>query len=246
MNRIEQVFGVPRVLLPVIHPVSRATALESIRVAHAEGARGVFLIDQGMEEDGVLSLVRAARDTFPALWVGVNLLARSPAEALRVALDACDGRIDGIWSDDARIDERATSQSAAEEFVVTRCALRWPGLYFGGVAFKYQRKIDASDLGRATELASSRMDVVCTSGPGTGLAASTEKVRTMSLYAGGTALALASGVTAENARDYMHLAHAFLVGTGIEALLGVVDGTKVRALIRALDEAPHSDRLEAS
>jgi|SRR6185436_3249195 len=240
MNRIEQVFGVPRVLLPVIHPVSRVTAIESIRVARGEGTRGVFLIDQGMEECAVLNLVREVRDTFPALWIGVNLLARSPAKALKVALNTCDGQIDGIWSDDARIDERATLQPAAEEFVAARCALRWSGLYFGGVAFKYQRKIGACDLGRATELASSRMDVVCTSGPGTGLAASTEKIRTMSLHAGGTALALASGVTAENAGNYMCFAQAFLVGTGIEATLGVVDGTKIRALIRALDEAPHS------
>lgn len=40
MNRIDEVFGKSPVLLPVIHPISREAALESIRVAHACGVKG--------------------------------------------------------------------------------------------------------------------------------------------------------------------------------------------------------------
>ena len=43
-------------------------------------------------------------------------------------------------------------------------------LYFGGVAFKYQRPVD--DLAEATTKASRFIDVVTTSGAGTGHAAS--------------------------------------------------------------------------
>lgn len=81
--------------------------------------------------------VRAA---YPGLWIGVNLLSRRPAQALADALDACENRIDGVWSDNA--------ESDATEFLETRRGRSWPGLYFGGTAFKYQRHVAESDLGR--------------------------------------------------------------------------------------------------
>ena len=83
------------------------------------------------------------------------------------------------------------------------------------------------------------MDVICTSGPGTGHAADVEKV--ISLRAGllgglgDHAMALASGVTPENVRSYLPYVQAFLVGTGIEKTLGVFDPAKIEALLRAMD-----------
>jgi uncharacterized protein len=234
MNRIEEVFGESRVLLPVVHPVSREEALRSIDVVHRAGAKGCFLIDQGMSERDVLALVLEVRAAFPTLWIGLNLLGRSPADALATALDACGGRIDGIWSDNARIDERATEQPAADAFVTARRERGWNGLYFGGVAFKYQREIAFADLGRTAGLAARYMDVLCTSGPGTGKAADADKVRAIRDGAGGAAIALASGVTAENAHVYTPYVNAFLVGTGLEARLGVIDEAKLVALLAAL------------
>lgn len=238
MNRIEQTFGVPRVLLPVIHPISHEAALGSIRVACGVGVRGIFLIDQGMPEDQTLRLVCEVRAEYPRLWIGLNLLSRRPADALRISLDACRGRVDGIWSDDARVDERVVDQPEAEEFVAARCDLRWSGLYFGGVAFKYRREVAPADLGRAAALAAPHVDVVCTSGPGTGQPAAVEKIVALRSDLGETALALASGVTADNVRDYLPHVHAFLVGTGIEERLGVLDARKIAALHEAIERGP--------
>jgi predicted TIM-barrel enzyme len=237
MNRIEQVFGESPVLLPVVHPIGRKEAMRSIAVVERAGAKGVFLIDQGMTEREVLALVLEARAAFPDLWIGVNLLGRRAADALALAMDACAGRIDGIWSDNAGIDERATPQPAAEAFVTARHERSWNGLYFGGVAFKYQREIAFADLGRTAGLAARYMDVLCTSGPGTGKAADPDKVRAIHDGAGGAAIALASGVTADNADAYTPYVDAFLVGTSIEATLGVIDETKLAALLAALHES---------
>ncbi len=236
MNRIEQVFWRAPVVLPVVHPVSREEALRSIAVVQRAGAKGLFLIDQGLDERGVLELVLEVRELYPSLWVGLNLLSRRPAQALAVALDACSGRIDGIWSDNAGIDERANAQPRADEFVAARRARNWNGLYFGGVAFKYQRAVAFDDLGRIAALAARYMDVLCTSGPGTGQAADPEKLRAIHAGAGEAAVALASGVTAENVHSYVPYAHAFLVGTGIEARFGVIDEQKLTALLRAIGE----------
>jgi uncharacterized protein len=235
MNRIDAVFGVSRVLLPVVHPVTRADALRSIEVVVGAGCRGIFLIDQGMTEAALLPFIAEVQQRHPKLWVGVNLLNRRPADTLATVLAAC-GRIDGIWSDNANIDEHSRVQPVAQQFVDGRAA--WDGLYFGGVAFKYQREVAASDLGRATAVASGFMDVVCTSGAGTGKAVQVEKVRAMheGLPANG-ALALASGVTTENVAAYLPYVHAYLVGTGIEERLGVIDARRVTALRRAIEEA---------
>lgn len=233
MNRIREVFGVDRVVLPVVHPIGLTEALASVEIANAAGAKGIFTINQGMNDSQVLALVREIHRRYPELWVGVNLLSNSPAEALRVALDAC-GRIDGIWSDNALVDERAVDQPAAAEFVAARRARDWPGLYFGGVAFKYQREVAADALGRATALALSYMDVVCTSGPGTGQAANVDKVIAMRQAVGPEgAIALASGVTSDNIGTYLPYVDAFLVGTGIEARFGVLDRSKLAALLAA-------------
>jgi predicted TIM-barrel enzyme len=235
MNRIREVFGVDRVVLPVVHPIGLAEALASVEVAHAAGAKGVFTINQGMNDGEVLALVREIWRRYPTLWVGVNLLSRSPADALGDALDAC-GRIDGIWSDNALVDERAADQPAAAEFVAARRSRGWTGLYFGGVAFKYQRDVASDALGRAAVLAMSYMDVVCTSGPGTGKPADVDKVIAMRQAVGPAgAIALASGVTADNVGAYLPYVDVFLVGTGIEARFGVLDPGKLAALLAALN-----------
>ena len=236
MNRIAEVFGTAHVLLPVVHPVSREKALASVRVAHDLGIKGVFLIDQGMSERDVLQLVREMRSLYPSLWIGLNLLSRSPTKVLTTThnRDLC---VAGIWSDWAGIEEdrvAGSSHPQAEAFMNARRAASWDGLYFGGVAFKYQREVAPSDLSIAAEMSIPYMDVLCTSGPGTGQAADVEKVRDLRASLGDHAMALASGVTPENVRSYMPYVQAFLVGTGIEKQLGVLDPAKIEALLQAM------------
>lgn len=237
MNRIAEVFGSSPVLLPVVHPISRVAALRAIEVAHSLGVKGVFLIDQGMSERDVLALVRIVRETYPALWIGINLLSRTAAACLAVTHNNRGWGIDGIWSDWAGIDEQrvmGSSHPEAEAFLNARRAARWDGLYFGGVAFKYQREVAQADLAAAAQMSVPYMDVLCTSGPGTGQPADVEKVKALRAGLGDHAMALASGVTPENVGDYLPYVQAFLVGTGIEERLGVFDPTKIEALLKAM------------
>ena len=232
-NRISEVFGVPRVLLPVVHPVNRDAALQSVAVASDAGVKGVFLINQGMSTEEVLELVMTIRDRDPSLWIGINLLGVPVAEVLARGLAACGGRLDGIWVDTAQIDEAARTQPAAQAFVDTRREHGWTGLYFGGVAFKYQRAVSDDMLGAASTAALPFMDVVCTSGPGTGKEADVAKVIAMRRGIGERgALALASGVTEQNVGEYLPYVDAYLVGTGIEKDFGVLDPAKVARLHR--------------
>jgi hypothetical protein len=228
---IHEVFGAKRVLLPVVHPVSVRSAIDSIQTVVNAGCKGVFLINQGMTTDHVLDLVLEVRALYPTLWIGLNLLGMRPAHALRLALAKLGGRLDGLWTDNAGVDGSEEGASLVQEFADTRKELGWGGLYFGGVAFKYQAEVPADQLEAVTATASTMMDVVCTSGPGTGKSPEVAKVEAMRKALGnGGALAVASGVAEENVRDYLPHVDAFLVGTSIESSFGVLDREKVETL----------------
>lgn len=232
--RLVDAFGASKVLLPVIHPVSATAARENARLAHQVGCRGIFLINQGTDEAGVFSLVLEIRREFPSLWVGVNILGEAPADVLTRGLAACEGRLDGIWTDNAGVTSAPKAPLAAA-FWSARVAARWHGLYFGGTAFKYQPDVAAADLPAVARRAGGYMDAVCTSGPGTGLAASIDKVERMREGLDDTkALALASGVTPDNVTTYLPYVDAFLVGTGIEREFGVFDQDRLEAVQRAI------------
>jgi predicted TIM-barrel enzyme len=98
------------------------------------------------------------------------------------------------------------------------------------VAFKYQRQIE--DLEAACRIACRFVDVVTTSGPGTGQAASVVTIRQMKQALGGWPLAIASGITPENVGDYLPFADCFLVATGISSSFTDLDPVKVQSLIR--------------
>jgi predicted TIM-barrel enzyme len=125
--------------------------------------------------------------------------------------------IDAYWADDARIDERrgAAEQADAEDIRRMRDRSAWQGLYFGGTAFKKQRAVAAGQYAEAARLAAQFMDVVCTSGAATGCAAEIGKIKTFRAAIGDRPLALASGITPGNARDYCADVDCFMVATGI-------------------------------
>ena len=74
------------------------------------------------------------------------------------------------------------------------------------------------------------MDVICTSGPATGLAADIEKIQRLYSARGEKTLALASGITPENVSEYLPCADHFLVATGISRSFYMLDPEKVKLL----------------
>lgn len=212
-NALKRVFQRSRVFLPVIHPVSDETALDSIRTAVESEADGIFLINQGMSTSEVLDFIPEVRRRYRNLWIGINLLGSGPEEVLELIDDLPIG---GIWSDNAAIDEQSDSQPAAERFRQARLKTGWRGLYFGGVAFKYQREVPDALLPDAARNATRWMDVITSSGPGTGDAASVEKAMALRSGAGNHPLALASGVSPENVADFLPYVDAYLVASEIE------------------------------
>jgi predicted TIM-barrel enzyme len=78
------------------------------------------------------------------------------------------------------------------------------------------------------------MDVVTTSGKGTGWAADIKKIQKMKQAMGDFPLAIASGVTPENVTTYLPVADCFLVATGISRNFYEFDLAKTRQLINVV------------
>lgn len=210
MGNFKEVFTNRHAVLPVVHVENQRQALKNADIAYDEGADGVFLISmKGMPHRGLLNVFEVTKDNFPNWFIGLNYLDLPAIDVFR----NLSRNVSGVWTDNAGIDESAERQIEAALIKKAWDNSRWKGLYFGGVAFKYQR--DVEDLPLASRIASQFMDVVTTSGDGTGHPPSPEKIRVMKTAIGDKPLAIASGISAENVGDYKDNADAFLVATSL-------------------------------
>lgn len=224
-KRYREVFPGRHTVLPVVHVDSLDQALGNTQIAREAGADGVFLINHGMTDEALLDIHKEVADAHPGWWVGVNCLGLSPEQVFA----AVSPKVGGVWVDDAEIEERREDQPYADRVSAVRGAAALGCLYFGGIAFKYQRHVE--DLEAACRVATRYMDVVTTSGPGTGHAADVEKIRRMKAALSGTPLAIASGITPDNVADYLPHADSFLVATGISRSFTELDPALVRSLV---------------
>jgi hypothetical protein len=235
-NAITKEFGgKSRVFLPVIHlPEDGRLGRAAVKIALDAGADGVFLINQGTSTDNITrNLIPAYRKEFGAdLWIGVNPLGTSVEQFILRSGESPETRIDGVWSDDSGVDSLRTDAyiRAKDAYLEARKNTGWKGLYFGGTAFKTQRDIPADKLALVATRAASFMEVVCTSGRGTGIAADVPKVKAMRETIPTVPMALASGISPENVDPFLPYVEAYLVATGIEKSFGVLDPARTKAL----------------
>lgn len=106
---------------------------------------------------------------------------------------------------------------------------------FGGTAFKYTAHYtDDPELaaGQARQI-KPFVDVVTTTGAGTGSAPDAGKIRAMKEASGRKELAIASGVSMLNIEQYRGIADSILVASSVEVVpySGIFDETRLRSLI---------------
>jgi predicted TIM-barrel enzyme len=117
-----------------------------------------------------------------------------------------------------------------------------PGLkkiaFMGGVSFKYTEwyTADPAESARMAEQLAPFVDVVTTSGAGTGSPPSAEKITAMGRAAGPGRLAVASGISIENIADYSDQPDmTVLVASSLETekYSGIFIPERVRAVVEA-------------
>lgn len=211
-------------LHPVIHIQDEEQALDQTDLAKTAGADGVWLINHGPSGAHLWSIFLKVREQFPDFWIGLNMLDASPMEGMGLVTS----QVNGLWTDNAVVEEDEESSPYAEKVWNLKRTRDWKGLYFGGVAFKGQRKV--SDPAMAAKRAMRLMDVVTTSGLATGASPPVTKIRQMREALGETPLAVASGVDASNVERYLPYVDVFLVATGISKNFHQLNIDKVREL----------------
>lgn len=218
-------------MLPVVHVTSAEQALRNTAVAREAGADGVFLINQAMGTGELLAVHSRVAAAHPAWWLGVTCLDLDPIEAVQEVASA-PAPVAGLWTDITMVRESEEEQTASQAVLDEIVATAWPGLYFGGVTVKYQRPVD--DLGAAAYIAGRYMDVVTTSGPGTGQPAKVHKIRAMKEALGELPPAIASGVTPDNVADNLPVSDCYLVATGASDSFEELNAGRVRRLVETV------------
>ena len=232
IKKFTNLYGKERVVLPVIHVQTWEQTLKNVVLAHENGADGVWIISHGEVPDSDVLAWQSKLNDEVGIEVGVNLLTLDSYDAI-MQLGNRSNQSMGIWADNAGVNDN--DFAVADKIQTIRFLVR-DGLYFGGVAFKYQKHV--SDLRAVTAAACQYVDVITTSGSGTGSAASVEKIATMREAAGNFPIAIASGITPKNVTNYLPYANAFMVSTGIakEGDFYNIDRDKLVELVQAVRE----------
>ena len=223
---------------PVIHLNSTQQGLTEATHAMELGADGVYLIDhQHGSPDPLLEAFETVVQDLPDAFVGVNLLcAGTGLDAFRILAQAVRERTisrypDAVWADDAR-PERLELQRLREADKALALIT-----YLGGTSFKYTSAYSddpSAAAAQATQMAPF-VDVVCTSGPGTGHPTTPQRVAAMKQAIGEQELAVASGVDVDNVGMLRSHVDQVLVATSIETSpgSGIIDHGSLAALLAA-------------
>lgn len=225
-------------LYPVIHYHSQRLALLNTEVAIKAECVGVFLIDTQARSGTLWPAAEAIRREFPTLWLGVNRLDLDGATCVR-AVTGAGSLFDGVWTNEAGLntDGRDRGERSALDLAMqTWRRLRPEVRCFAAAAFKYRRP-ELNPAGAA--MAAVRLGWTPTTSVTDESVGSPQHLPTMSAAVSrlGGQLAVASGVTLDNARLLAPFVDEVLCATGVARDDVTLDGGKVRDLRAILAEA---------
>lgn len=215
-------------IIPVIHYADDSQALRNAERAFDAACDGVMLIEMRGFDYFVVAAAREIKARWPDRIVGVNFLNATSAHELPLELG-----LDATWTD-AQL-THSVDGPWVEAQRVREALGRAPGhLLFCGVSFKYQAV--EPDAGAAARKAIEFGFIPTTSGPATGAAADPSTIASLREKLGPSVpLAIASGITPENASVFLpHVSHV-LVSTGVSSSFHEFDPARLRALTEAAE-----------
>lgn len=194
-------------VLPVIHIKSGQHAVAQAALALQLGCDGVFLINHKGDDQLTLAVAKIISLEFPDCIIGVNFLSMRPVDAVTYAASM---NIRHVWLDHAGIHSNNPDHKLQAD--LAELARIHNVTVYAGAAFKYQQ--DEPDPEAATLQAVKNNFITTTSGAGTGISADLSKIERMSKACNGN-LAVASGLTPKNIKNYAPWISFALVATGV-------------------------------
>jgi hypothetical protein len=198
-------------IIPVIHMINENQVLTNVETCLSCGIEKVFIINHQTTSEELIKCVKRVKDTYPTLWVGINMLDKYVEDAILYEFD-----FDGLWCD----------QSIKLEDYKYR---KFKGILFTGLAFKYQPQPKDIELACKESILTS--DVSTTSGPGTGKAADINKILELRKHLGEHPMAIASGVSIDNIENYKGVVDYLLVASSITSTSEIIYKDKLLELL---------------
>jgi len=194
--RVQKVFGkTSRILLPVLSCYTTEQFMKNITVLFTHSAiDGVWIESANCDADVLHDVIAEFKAAYPGRWIGINLIGETFMAVVEFLKKSTP---DGIWMDRSYLTD-ADYQTLPNLVLDFFNRSGWQGLYFGGVLFKYVNTQFADDA-KLCQNAREYMDVLTTSGAGTGIAIDKDKlVKIKSSVGDKQVVAVASGITADN------------------------------------------------
>ena len=218
-------------ILPVVHYQDPKQVRRNADRALDAGCDGVMLIHMdglnGLLPPAARAVKRIARERI----VGINMLGFD--SHVVAGASQCLG-LDATWTDEQPTHSTDAPWTSADRIATALRPSDRPHLVFVGVAFKHQRH--EPQPGEAARRAVAMGFVPTTSGAATGVAADPARVAKLRDAVGPDApLAIASGITPENAAAFLpHLTHV-LVSTGVSSSFHEFDPARLADLVAVRD-----------
>jgi hypothetical protein len=177
-----------------------------------------------------IDVVKWTREKYPDFWIGINLLGYDITDIIEF-LDKY--KPNGLWTDNSYITDE--KEQNIPEFIVNEFKrINWNGLYFGGVLFKYIGYM--GDPKKIVKKTHKYMDVLTTSGDGTGIEINNEKMKFIYENKNKNILiANASGITSSNVNKIKEYCSIFIVRTSIIDKNNDIDNKKLEELIKSIE-----------
>jgi hypothetical protein len=198
-------------IIPVIHMINENQVLTNVETCLSCGIEKVFIINHQTTSEELIKCAKRVKDTYPTLWVGINMLDKYVEDAILYEFD-----FDGLWCD----------QSIKLEDYKYR---KFKGMLFTGLAFKYQPQPKDIELACKESILTS--DVSTTSGPGTGKAADINKILELRNHLVEHPMAIASGVSVDNIENYKGVVDYLLVASSITSASEIIYKDKLLELL---------------
>lgn len=198
-------------ITPVIHVIDYDQVKMSVETCLETGIDHVFVIDHNSRNPSthVATIRQKLKEEYPELWVGLNFLFL-PNELAMGTAELCGAN--AIWCDTANLVRPGDEEKAKN---LQNARFRKDMLYFGGVEFKYQRQPHPYDYEWLYQTAVKYVDVITTSGPGTGKEIRLDKLIRIRESVGTHPVAVASGIDEGNIHEISKYADYLMVASSI-------------------------------
>ena len=230
-NRKARLFGSQsKVFFPVLHPKSEEQMEINIAILKTQKPTHIALISNECTSAFLVNSAKKVKAALPYAFLLLNFVGESVYSLFKY-LPQISGTVDGIMLDNCMIYQNSdNSDSILKLFIkhMIRAGMNEVVL-FGGLYFKYQPHNGDYDvvLPRANHI----LDIICTSGNATGIAADSAKVKTIKSKTS-VPVALCSGITNENIVEMTNIVDVLMVGTFINDATEKINETNYLTLMQ--------------